>query len=79
LRPLSYASAHIILIAFSIDTPDSLENAQYKWAEEARRICGSNVPVLLIGCKSDLREAQQQQGKVFTTKEQVSDSQRIPS
>ncbi|PWN87068.1 putative Rho2-GTP binding protein Rho2 [Acaromyces ingoldii] len=56
LRPLSYASAHVILIAFSIDTPDSLENAQYKWAEEVRRICGPHVPVLLVGCKRDVRD-----------------------
>ncbi|UZJ54180.1 hypothetical protein CBS101457_003500 [Exobasidium rhododendri] len=70
LRPLSYASAHVILIAFSLDTPDSLENAQYKWSEEARRICGTKIPVLLVGCKSDTREVLQQQGKEFVTREQ---------
>lgn len=30
LRPLSYSQAHVILIAFSIDTPDSLENVTVK-------------------------------------------------
>ncbi|MCO5598674.1 hypothetical protein L7F22_052772 [Adiantum nelumboides] len=55
LRPLSYAQAHVILIAFSIDSPDSLENAQYKWSEEVRQICGSHIPILLVGCKADLR------------------------
>lgn len=30
LRPLSYSKAHVILIAFSIDTPDSLENVTVK-------------------------------------------------
>ena len=30
LRPLSYAKSHVILIAFSIDTPDSLENVTVK-------------------------------------------------
>ena len=30
LRPLSYAKAHVILIAFAIDTPDSLENVTVK-------------------------------------------------
>jgi GTPase SAR1 family protein len=30
LRPLSYSKAHVILIAFSIDTPDSLENVSVK-------------------------------------------------
>lgn len=28
LRPLSYSKSHIILIAFALDTPDSLENVQ---------------------------------------------------
>lgn len=56
LRPLSYSQAHVILIAFAIDTPDSLENVQVKWMEEVRQICGPSVPVLLVGCKKDLRE-----------------------
>jgi len=55
LRPLSYSKAHVILIAFSIDTPDSLENVTVKWIEEVRSICGANVPVILVGCKADLR------------------------
>jgi len=55
LRPLSYSKAHVILIAFAIDTPDSLENVSVKWIEEVRQICGPHVPVILVGCKSDLR------------------------
>jgi len=55
LRPLSYSKAHVILIAFAIDTPDSLENVTVKWIEEVRSICGPQVPVLLVGCKADLR------------------------
>lgn len=30
LRPLSYSKAHVILIAFSVDTPDSLDNVTNK-------------------------------------------------
>lgn len=39
LRPLAYSKAHVLLIAFSIDTPDSLENVKHK-------VCGrkSNHP-----------------------------------
>lgn len=55
LRPLSYSKSHVILIAFAIDTPDSLENVTVKWNEEVRSICGPGVPVLLVGLKSDLR------------------------
>lgn len=30
LRPLAYSKAHVLLIAFSVDTPDSLENVKHK-------------------------------------------------
>ena len=30
LRPMAYSKAHVILIGFSIDTPDSLENVKHK-------------------------------------------------
>jgi Rho family, other len=30
LRPLAYSKAHVLLIGFSIDTPDSLENVKSK-------------------------------------------------
>ncbi|KAF8627784.1 hypothetical protein AX15_004214 [Amanita polypyramis BW_CC] len=55
LRPMSYSKSHVILIAFALDTPDSLENVTTKWIEEVRSICGSTIPVILVGCKSDLR------------------------
>ncbi|KAG7090966.1 Rho GTPase, variant 2 [Marasmius oreades] len=55
LRPMSYSKSHVILIAFALDTPDSLENVETKWIEEVRSICGPNIPVLLVGCKADLR------------------------
>ncbi|WVQ97492.1 hypothetical protein IAU59_004606 [Kwoniella sp. CBS 9459] len=56
LRPLSYSKAHVILIAFSVDTPDSLENVSQKWIEEVRSICGKAIPVILVACKTDLRD-----------------------
>ncbi|KAJ8463632.1 hypothetical protein ONZ45_g17510 [Pleurotus djamor] len=55
LRPMSYSKSHVILIAFSLDTPDSLENVTTKWIEEVRSICGPTIPVILVGCKADLR------------------------
>ena len=62
LRPLSYSKSHVILIAFAIDAPDSLENVTVKWNEEVRSICGSTIPVILVGCKRDLREAAEAEG-----------------
>jgi len=55
LRPLSYSKSHVILIAFAIDTPDSLENVTVKWIEEVRTLCGPVIPIILVGCKVDLR------------------------
>jgi len=55
LRPMSYSQSHVILIAFALDTPDSLENVTTKWIEEVRSICGPTIPVILVGCKADLR------------------------
>lgn len=55
LRPLAYAQSHVILIGFSVDSPDSLENVRHKWIDEARERC-PNVPIILVGLKSDLRQ-----------------------
>ncbi|CEJ82290.1 Putative Rho2 [[Torrubiella] hemipterigena] len=55
LRPLAYAKAHVILIAFSVDNPDSLENAKHEWVEEVVELC-PGVPIILVGLKKDLRE-----------------------
>lgn len=54
LRPLSYPDTHIILMCFSIDSPDSLENIPEKWNPEVRHFC-PNVPIILVGNKKDLR------------------------
>jgi len=55
LRPMSYSNSNVILIAFAIDSPDSLENVGVKWIGEVRNLCRPNVPVILVGCKADLR------------------------
>jgi Rho family protein len=45
----------VILIGFSVDSPDSIENVRHKWVEEAQERC-PGVPVILVGLKKDLRE-----------------------
>lgn len=55
LRPLAYAKAHVILIGFSVDTPDSLDNVKHKWIGEATERC-PGVPIILVGLKKDLRD-----------------------
>ncbi|CAG2103959.1 unnamed protein product [Medioppia subpectinata] len=54
LRPLSYPDTDVILMCFSIDSPDSLENIMEKWTPEVKHFC-PNVPIVLVGNKKDLR------------------------
>ncbi|XP_013873156.1 rho-related GTP-binding protein RhoC [Austrofundulus limnaeus] len=54
LRPLSYPDTDVILLCFSVDSPDSLDNIPEKWNPEVKHFC-PNVPVILVGNKIDLR------------------------
>ncbi len=55
LRPLSYPDTDVILMCFSVDSPDSLENISVKWTPEVQHFC-PNVPYVLIATKRDLRQ-----------------------
>lgn len=43
-----------MLLCFSITNPVSLRNCKAMWYPEIRRFC-PQTPVLLVGCKNDLR------------------------
>lgn len=78
LRPLSYPDSNVILICFSVDSPDSLDNVVEKWISEVLHFC-QGVPIILVACKSDLRNdpntiemlRQQQQQPVSTSEGQA--------
>ena len=55
LRPLGYLGAHVFLICFSIASPYSFMNIADKWYPEVRLHC-PKVPIILVGCKLDLRD-----------------------
>lgn len=55
LRPLSYPESDVILICFSVDNPDSLENILEKWHPEVKHFC-PHVPIVVVGNKTDLRD-----------------------
>ena len=55
LRPYSYPDTDVVIVCFSVDNPDSLENVRLNWIPEVRYFCGANVPILLVGNKMDLR------------------------
>ena len=54
LRPLSYPDTNVLLLCFSISSPDSLENIPERWVPEVKHFC-PKVPVVLVGLKKDLR------------------------
>lgn len=55
LRPLSYPGTDVVMICFSIDMPDSLENVREKWIPEIKHYL-PRVPIVLVGNKADLRD-----------------------
>ncbi|KAJ7331280.1 hypothetical protein OS493_020069 [Desmophyllum pertusum] len=63
IRPISYPDSDVILMCFSIDSPDSLENIPKKWIPEARHFC-PNVPIILVGNKQDLRNDEKHKERV---------------
>ncbi|XP_007900420.1 rho-related GTP-binding protein RhoF [Callorhinchus milii] len=54
LRPLAYQDANVVLICYDVTNPTSYENVLIKWYPEVAHFC-PGVPILLIGCKTDLR------------------------
>jgi Ras family protein A len=59
LRPLSYPDADIVLLCFSIDEPNSLDNILQRWHPEIVHFL-PNVPRLVVGLKGDRRNDSRQ-------------------
>jgi len=55
LRPLSYPQTDVFLVCFSVISGSSFENVKTKWVPEIQHHA-PNVPILLVGTKSDLRK-----------------------
>ncbi|XP_063896298.1 rho-related BTB domain-containing protein 1 isoform X3 [Helicoverpa armigera] len=53
-RRFAYGRSDVVLLCFSITNPISLRNCGAMWYPEIRRFC-PNTPILLVGCKNDLR------------------------
>jgi Ras-related C3 botulinum toxin substrate 1 len=58
LRPLSYPQTDVFLVCFSVVNPTSLENVEFKWHKELQHHA-LNVPIILVGTKTDLRKEEQ--------------------
>lgn len=50
LRPLSYPDSNVIVMCYSIDSPDSLSNISDKWNPELRYYC-PRAPIILVGTR----------------------------
>ncbi len=48
LRPLSYPGSDVILVCYSVDSPNSYDNVKEKWIPEVEQFC-PRVPVVLVG------------------------------
>ena len=55
LRSLSYDDTHAIMLCFSVESPESLENVETKWVGEIAENC-PGVKLVLVALKCDLRE-----------------------
>ncbi|KAJ3345675.1 GTP-binding protein Rho1 [Entophlyctis luteolus] len=55
LRPLSYSDTDVVLIAFAVDSRQTLDNVFTKWIGEVRHYA-PGVPIILVACKTDIRE-----------------------
>ncbi|KAI1000101.1 hypothetical protein K3495_g8093 [Podosphaera aphanis] len=55
LRSLSYDDTHAIMLCFSVDSKDSLENVESKWVREIAENC-QDASLVLVALKCDLRE-----------------------
>ncbi|XP_050002340.1 rho-related GTP-binding protein RhoF isoform X2 [Alexandromys fortis] len=63
LRPLSYQNTHLVLICYDVMNPTSYDNVLIKWFPEVTHFC-RGTPVVLIGCKTDLRKDKEQLRKL---------------
>ena len=62
LRPLSYPQTDVFLVCYSVVSRTSFVNVKSKWWPELKHH-QPRVPLLLVGCKADLREVFDQRGK----------------
>uniref|UniRef100_A0A2K6S1Z4 Ras homolog family member F, filopodia associated n=1 Tax=Saimiri boliviensis boliviensis TaxID=39432 RepID=A0A2K6S1Z4_SAIBB len=63
LRPLSYQNTHLVLICYDVMNPTSYDNVLIKWFPEVTHFC-HGTPMVLIGCKTDLRKDKEQLRKL---------------
>ena len=66
---LFFIDTDVILMCFSIDSPDSLENIPEKWTPEVKHFCPT-VPIILVGNKKDLRNDEHTRRELSSMKQE---------
>uniref|UniRef100_A0A8B9GIU7 Ras homolog family member F, filopodia associated n=1 Tax=Amazona collaria TaxID=241587 RepID=A0A8B9GIU7_9PSIT len=69
LRPLSYQNTNVVLICYDVMNPTSYDNVAAKWYPEVNHFC-RGVPLVLIGCKTDLRKDKELLRKLRASKQE---------
>ncbi|PVF97162.1 P-loop containing nucleoside triphosphate hydrolase protein, partial [Serendipita vermifera] len=72
----TYAGSDVIAICYDCSRPETLHNAIYKWHPMILHH-GPNVPVVLVGCRSDLKSKDPKQSSMsFVTTEEAKKAAR---
>ena len=66
LRPLSYDNVDVVVICYDVMTQASFDNVTVRWAPETSHFC-PDVPLILVGCKTDLRTNEKSKERSETT------------
>ncbi|KAK2741360.1 Rho GTPase [Myotisia sp. PD_48] len=66
LRALSYDDTQAIMLCFSVDSKDSLENVESKWTAEIAENC-PGAKIVVVALKCDLREEATEEKDETTT------------
>lgn len=55
VRAFSYRDSEVIIVCYSVNDADSLQNIKDVWIQEAKSHVKRKKPIILIGCQSDVR------------------------
>lgn len=72
-----YCSCHVVIICFSLVDNNSAYDIESKWVQEVRKYCGQNIPIILVGCKKDLRDKELESKKSQLTVELENTSNKL--
>ena len=70
LRPLSYHSTDVFIVAFSLINKHSLSNTSQKWLPELKAYC-PNAKIVLCGNKSDLADSPATRAKLAARGQEI--------